>query len=78
MNRDLTRLMIAVSQSDSPPASSLIETYAGMCQDARAALTRWNDLRTHDLPQLNAILSRDSLAPLSVPIHAPADPECGN
>ncbi|HEV1286402.1 MAG TPA: hypothetical protein VNU44_13870, partial [Bryobacteraceae bacterium] len=78
MNRDLTRLLIAVDQSDSPPASSLIESYAGMCQDARAALARWNDLRAHDLPQLNAILSRDSLAPLSVPSHVPADPECGN
>jgi hypothetical protein len=78
MNRDLTRLMIAVSQSDTPPASSLIETYAGMCQDARAALGRWSDLRTHDLPQLNALLSKDSLAPLTVPSHTPRDPECGN
>lgn len=78
MNRDLTRLMIAVDQSDSPPASSLIETYAGMCQDARAALARWSDLRVHDLPQLNSLLSRDSMAPLTVPSHAPRDLDCGN
>jgi hypothetical protein len=73
MNRDLTRLMIAVGQSDSPPASALIETYAGMCQDARAALRRWSDLRTHDLPQLNLKLK----VALTVPDRAPRDPDCG-
>ena len=52
MNRDLTRLMIAVGQSDSPPASSLFETFDGMCQDSHSALSRWSDLRTTDLPQL--------------------------
>ena len=46
MNRDLTRLMIAVDQSDTPPAGAIVETFAGMCQETRAALTRWNDLRT--------------------------------
>jgi hypothetical protein len=50
MNRDLTRLMIAVDQSDTPPASQIIETFAGMCQDTRAVLARWNDLRTNDVP----------------------------
>ena len=49
MNRDLTRLMIAVDQSDSPPASEIVETFTGMCQDTQAALDRWNDLRTQDL-----------------------------
>jgi hypothetical protein len=78
MNRDLTRLMIAVGQSDSPPASSVIETYAGMCQDARAALARWSDLRANDLAKLNALLIRDLLAPLKVPGHAPTELDCGN
>ncbi len=67
MNRDLTRLMIAVSQSDTPPASSLVETFTGMCQDSHGALTRWSDLRTTDVPQLNAALARESLPPLTVP-----------
>jgi photosystem II stability/assembly factor-like uncharacterized protein len=48
MNRDLTRLMIAVDQSDSPPASELFEVFAGMCKDAKSALDRWADLRAHD------------------------------
>jgi len=67
MNRDLTRLMIAVGQSDTPPASSVIEMFTGMCQDSRGALSRWNDLRTKDVPELNAMLVRLSLAPLTVP-----------
>src|SRR5262249_52464330 len=33
LNRDLTRLMIAVNQSDSPPASELITAFSGMCLD---------------------------------------------
>jgi photosystem II stability/assembly factor-like uncharacterized protein len=78
MNRDLTRLMIAVGQSDSPPASSVIETYASMCQDARAALGRWNDLRANDLAKLNALLSRDSLAVLTAPSPPPTQLDCGN
>jgi photosystem II stability/assembly factor-like uncharacterized protein len=78
MNRDLTRLMIAVGQSDSPPASSVIETYTGMCQDARAALGRWSDLRANDLARLNALLSKESLAPLTVSGHTPALLDCGN
>ena len=78
MNRDLTRLMIAVGQSDSPPASSVVETYAGMCQDARAALGRWSDLRTNDLAKLNALLSRDSLGTLTISGHAAAELNCGN
>jgi photosystem II stability/assembly factor-like uncharacterized protein len=78
MNRDLTRLLIAVDQSDTPPASELIETFTGMCQDTQAALARWSDLRAHDVPQLNAMLARLSLAPLIVPNQALPYPDCGN
>jgi hypothetical protein len=78
MNRDLTRLMIAVDQADTPPASELIETFTGMCRDTLAALARWNDLRTHDVPQLNAMLAQQSVAPLTVPNQALGLPDCGN
>jgi photosystem II stability/assembly factor-like uncharacterized protein len=78
MNRDLTRLMIAVDQSDSAPGSVLIESFVGMCQDTRAALERWNDLRTQDLPQLNVVLARQSLTLLTVPDKAPRELDCGN
>ena len=54
LNRDLTRMLIAVDQSDSPPASQVVEAFAGMCQELQAALSRWNDLRTKDLPGLAA------------------------
>jgi hypothetical protein len=49
----------------------------GMCQNTRAALERWNELRTHDLPQLNSMLARQSLAPLTVPDRAPRELDCG-
>ncbi len=76
MNRDLTRLMIAVDQSDTAPASSLIESFAGMCQETRAALTRWSDFRTTDVPQLNALLVGQSLAPLTIPAVAARPLDC--
>ncbi len=66
LNRDLTRLMVAVDQADTPPASALLETFAGMCQDTHAALANWMDLRTQDVAQLNAMLAQQSLAPLTV------------
>jgi len=76
MNRDLTRLLIAVDQADSPPAGELIETFTGMCQDARAALARWNEFRTQDVPRLNGLLGQQSLAPLAVPRQAPGELPC--
>lgn len=76
MNRDLTRLMIAVDQADTAPASSVVESFGGMCQDSRSALARWNDLRIKDVPELNEMLARQSLAALTVPV-AQHVPECG-
>ena len=78
MNRDLTRLMIAVGQSDSPPASEIVETFTGMCQDTKAALTRWNDLRSQDLVTLNGILAKAGVAAVTVPGPLTATVNCGN
>jgi photosystem II stability/assembly factor-like uncharacterized protein len=78
MNRDLTRLMIAVDQADTAPASSLYESYGAMCQDTRAALGRWNEMRTRDVVEFNAMLTRLSLEPLKVPGERLVDPVCGN
>lgn len=63
LNRDLTRLMIAVDQSETPPASEVIETFGGMCQETKGALARWNDLVTGDLAKVNAQLQQAQKAP---------------
>jgi hypothetical protein len=67
MNRDLTRLMIAVDQSDSPPASSLYDAFAGMCADSKSAMGGWHSLVNKEIPELNAKLAALSLVPLPVP-----------
>jgi hypothetical protein len=77
INRDLTRLLIAVDQSDTPPASQVMEAFALMCQDTVAALARWEDLRLHEIPRVNGLLTPQSLAALTVPTQAPAAPDCG-
>ena len=76
-HRDLARLLIAVDQSDSAPASMLVEAFAGMCQETRAALARWNDLRTGDLRQLNTLLAQQSIQKIEEPKAPPESPECG-
>jgi photosystem II stability/assembly factor-like uncharacterized protein len=58
LNRDLTRLMIAVDQSDSAPAQSLIEAFVGMCADVNAALGRWRDVQAHELGSLKLDLPK--------------------
>jgi hypothetical protein len=68
--------MIAVGQSDTPPASSVMEMFTGICQDSQGALSRWSDLRTKDVPELNAMLVRLSLAPLTVPESGAPVPQC--
>ena len=64
MNRDLTRLMIAVGQSDSPPASQVVEAYEGMCQDTKSIIDRWSAL-TAEVANLNVLLAAQSLPPVS-------------
>jgi photosystem II stability/assembly factor-like uncharacterized protein len=78
MNRDLTRLMIAVDQADTAPASSVIEAFGVMCQDSRGAIERWSELRTTEVPRFNAMLVKESLGPLTVTGDAPRAPECSN
>ena len=77
MNRDLTRLMIAVGQSDTPPAASVIESFDGMCTDSHSAVARWGEVRSTDVPKLNEMLARQSLAPLTVTGTLQSVPECG-
>jgi hypothetical protein len=76
-HRDLARLLIAVDQSDTAPASMLVEAFAGMCQDTKAALARWNDLRTGDLRQLNALLAQHSVERIDEPKAPLESPDCG-
>lgn len=78
LNRDLTRLMIAVDQSDSPPASEVVEAYVQMCQQAREIVSRWDELRSQDLPKLNTILRQQSLGTISPPQQQLQLPACTN
>jgi hypothetical protein len=76
MNRDLTRLLVAVDQSDSPPASEIVETWTGMCEETRGAVDRWNQIRMEELPKLNEVLRQQGLQPVTVPSQALAVPAC--
>jgi len=44
LNRDLARLLTAVDQSDSPPASSLVESFSAMCRDVKSDLAHWSEI----------------------------------
>jgi hypothetical protein len=76
MNRDLTRLMIAVGQADTAPAGMVTEAFDAMCRDTSDAMARWKDLVTVELPKLNAMLTQQGGAALTGP-RAIADGYCG-
>ncbi len=51
LNRDLTRMLIAVDQSDSPPASQVSEVFQDMCQEVNVTLAKWTEfLNTQKSP----------------------------
>jgi hypothetical protein len=76
LNRDLTRLLVAVDQADTPPASALTEAFTGLCEDTHAALARWIDLRSKDLEQLNALLAKESMPAIRMQDPPPGNPNC--
>ena len=45
IHRDVTRLLIAVDQSDTPPASELVEAFEGLCQETKATLAKWSEVK---------------------------------
>ena len=51
LNRDLTRLLIGVDQSDTAPAAMMVEQWNALCQDTKAALARWNGVRPESAPK---------------------------
>jgi hypothetical protein len=58
MNRDFTRMLIAVDQSDSPPASEIVEAFTGMCQDLNAAIARWNEYLDGPTPKPKVVSAK--------------------
>ena len=70
--------LVAVDQSDSPPASQLIEVFGEMCRNTQAALARWNEVRTQDIPRLNGVLGKASVAGVTAPRAVASLPDCGN
>ncbi|HWC95933.1 MAG TPA: YCF48-related protein [Candidatus Sulfopaludibacter sp.] len=76
MNRDLTRLMIAVDQSDTAPASMVVESFRAMCEETKTALARWSEVRSKDLPAVSGMLVQQGLRPLTTP-RPIADVRCG-
>lgn len=75
MNRDLTRLLIAVDQADAPPGSEVVETFGAMCQETKSSLARWSGVRT-EVPKLNETLKKAGVREVTVG-KAPAAVECG-
>ena len=54
----------------------VVDAFKGMCQETKAALARWDDLRTKDVVQLNAMLAQVGLAKLTAP-RAIGELDCG-
>jgi hypothetical protein len=74
LNGEFGSLMNSVEQSDNAPTQAMQETYHDTCQQLTQALAQWEELKTKDLAELNALLGGGKIAS---PPPAPAGPPCG-
>lgn len=63
VNRDLARLSFMVQSGDAAPSSPLLASLEESCSGLSAAIEKWGSL-AKSLPQVNAFLTQQKLAPL--------------
>ncbi|MDQ2818267.1 MAG: hypothetical protein M3T49_08710 [Candidatus Eremiobacteraeota bacterium] len=66
LKASLGDLLAAVESADAAPTQDATRAYGQQRSALGGALTRWNRLKTGELPRLNARLRRAGLAPLSI------------
>ena len=62
-NRDLARLSFMVQSGDAAPSAPLLASLEESCSGLSAAIEKWRSL-TQSLPEVNAFLTQQKLAPL--------------
>jgi hypothetical protein len=67
INAELLTLMNMLEEADAEPTAAQEAAVSKIRNDYSSLVNRWKDLRTRDLPGLNAQLSAGGQAPISVP-----------
>jgi photosystem II stability/assembly factor-like uncharacterized protein len=76
LNANYGTLLVMVDGADGSPNEAMRTAYQDYCKDMAMVAAQWDELRTKDLPALNAQLTARNLDPLPVP-DAAGPPPCG-
>jgi len=77
INSELTQAVYAADSGDGRPADSVHQAVDEMCQALSKDFDDWNKFAAKDLPEFNAVLTQNKLAPLPAPQGMPASEGCG-
>ncbi len=67
----------SLDYADMAPTQSMLRAYAGDCSKLRTVLSTWQALNATDVPALNAVLTRNHVAPIRPITAAGQLPACG-
>ena len=77
LNGEFGGLASDVDGADMAPTEAMRTAYHDYCQDLNTTLAQWNELKGHDLTELNTQLTNAHLESVTAPAGAPAGPACG-
>ncbi|HTR21411.1 MAG TPA: hypothetical protein VMH88_11215 [Gemmatimonadales bacterium] len=60
---------------DMAPSAQMLKAWSAACTDLKSVVTQWRGITTRELPELNALLSKNDLTPIAVP-GALTAPDC--
>ena len=61
---------------DMAPNEPMAGAYKSVCNDLKTAVQNWRTINTQDLPVFNAILAKNSVAPMAAASPLPTLPAC--
>jgi hypothetical protein len=76
-NRDLTRVFEMVESGDANPTNTARAAAGDICAAINKNLAAWRKTAAENIPQLNTLLQKYSIGPVSAPASVPSDISCG-
>jgi photosystem II stability/assembly factor-like uncharacterized protein len=77
-NDAFVALIALVDGADFAPSEESFAAYRRVCTAMNGTLTAWQELKSQDLPELNALLSQNKLTPLPPSPDVASSDTCGN
>ena len=78
VNESMISLMALVDGADFAPSEQSFASFRRVCKGLSEALGAWQELKSKDVDALNALLTKNNLAPITSMPALAADASCGN